>query len=104
LQTPLATLHPFNGWADKFNVTPPGGLEDRYLNAGGKFGNAKLDWQLAWHDYAADVGGSYGSEWNASLGFPVHGKVTGMVKLADYQADGFARDTTKFWLQLEWAH
>ena len=104
LQTPLATLHPFNGWADKFNVTPPGGLEDRYLNAGGKFGNAKLDWQLAWHDYAADGGGSYGTEWNASLGFPVHGKVTGMVKLADYQADGFARDTTKFWLQLEWAH
>ncbi|MHB8912667.1 MAG: alginate export family protein, partial [Lysobacter sp.] len=27
LQTPLATLHAFNGWADKFLVTPAGGLE-----------------------------------------------------------------------------
>ena len=30
LQTPLATLHAFNGWADKFLVTPVNGLEDRY--------------------------------------------------------------------------
>ncbi|MGH8029476.1 MAG: alginate export family protein, partial [Arenimonas sp.] len=36
LQTPLATLHAFNGWADKFTTTPSGGLEDRYLSAGRK--------------------------------------------------------------------
>jgi hypothetical protein len=29
--------------------------------------------------------------------------VTGLVKLADYRSDGFARDTRKLWLQLEWA-
>ena len=29
-QTPLATLHAFNGWADKFLVTPNDGLQDRY--------------------------------------------------------------------------
>jgi hypothetical protein len=45
----------------------------------------------------------YGQEWNASLGFPVHGKLSGLAKLADYRSDGFARDTTKLWLQLEWA-
>jgi hypothetical protein len=104
LQTPLATLHAFNGWADKFGITPAGGLEDRYLGAAGKFGNPKLDWQLAWHDYRADTGGRYGREWNAALGFPVHGAVKGLVKLADYRADGFARDTTKAWLQFEWTH
>ena len=104
LQTPLATLHAFNGWADKFNTTPPGGLDDRYLGANGKFGDAKWEWQLAWHDYRADVGGSYGSEWNASLGFPVVHAVKGLVKFADYRADGFARDTRKLWVQLEWAH
>jgi hypothetical protein len=104
LQTPLATLHPFNGWADKFNTTPPGGLEDRYLGAGGKVGAAKFDWQVAWHDYRADVGGSYGTELDASLGFPLHGPVSGLLKVADYQADGFARDTKKVWLQIEWAH
>ena len=25
-QTPLATLHPFQGWADKFTTTPPAGI------------------------------------------------------------------------------
>ena len=89
-------------------VTPPGGLEDRYLGANGAFGHgatsSKFKWALAWHDYRADQGGDdYGQEWNASLGFPLHGKLTGLVKLADYRSDGFARDTTKAWLQLEWA-
>jgi hypothetical protein len=104
LQTPLATLHAFNGWADKFNITPPGGLEDRYLGAGGKFKGGRFDWALFWHDYEADTGSDFGSEWNASFGFPVYGPVRGLAKLADYRADGFARDTTKAWVQLEWAH
>ena len=108
LQTPLATLHVFNGWADKFGVTPASGLEDRYLGAGGKFGSGwyadKFNWIVAWHDYRADRGGRYGTEWNASLGFPVHGAVSGLVKLADYRSDGYARDTRKLWLQLEWTH
>lgn len=106
LQTPLATLHAFNGWADKFVVTPAGGLEDRYFAAGGKFGRGaragKFAWVAAWHDYRADTGGRYGREWNASLGFPVRGPVNGLVKVADYRSGGFARDTTKLWLQLEW--
>lgn len=106
LQTPLATLHAFNGWADKFLSTPAGGLEDRYLAAGGKFGRGahagKFSWATAWHDYRADTGGRYGREWNASLGFPVRGPVNGLLKVADYRSAGFARDTTKLWLQLEW--
>ncbi len=111
LQTPLASLHAFNGWADKFGTTPAGGLDDRYLGAGGKFGRGpgagKFAWALAFHDYRADSRADhdqdYGSEWNASLAFPVHGPITGLVKVADYRSDGFARDTTKLWLQLEWA-
>jgi hypothetical protein len=102
LQTPLATLHAFNGWADKFGVTPVGGLEDRYLGAAGKFATNRFDWQLAWHDYRADTGGRYGSEWNAALGFPLGAQLKGLVKIADYRADGFARDTTKAWVQVEW--
>lgn len=107
LQTPLATLHAFNGWADKFLITPAAGLEDRYVSASGGFGQgpraSKFNWALAWHDYEADQGGrDYGREWNASLGFPVHGRLVGLVKLADYRSDGFGRDTRKLWLQLEW--
>jgi len=104
LQTPLATLHAFNGWADKFGTTPASGLDDRYLGASGKAAANRLDWQFAWHDYRADTGGRYGREWNASLGFPLGGPLKGLVKLADYRADGFARDTTKAWLQVEWIH
>ena len=106
LQTPLATLHAFNGWADRFAAsTPPAGLEDRYAAAGGKLRDNTLDWTLAWHDYRADTGGArYGREWNASFGFPVVKGVRGLVKLADYRADALARDTTKAWVQLEWTH
>ncbi len=32
-QTPLATLHKFNGFADQFLVTPAGGLQDIYFYA-----------------------------------------------------------------------
>ena len=107
LQTPLATLHAFNGWDDQFGVTPAKGLEDRYLSAGGKFGRGKYDgklaWAVAWHDYRSDVGSvRYGREWNASLGFPLPGGLNGLVKLADYRANAFSRDNTKLWLQVEW--
>ena len=67
LQTPLATLHAFNGWADKLTTTPPRGLEDRYLSAGGKFGDGarkdRFTWAVAWHDFRADTDGDrYGGE------------------------------------------
>lgn len=107
LQTPLATLHAFNGWADKFLVTPPAGLEDRYASANGTFARSRaagaLEWTVAWHDYRADVGGSpYGRELDASVGAPLGHGLKLMAKVADYRADRFARDTTKLWLQLEW--
>lgn len=107
LQTPLGSLHPFNGWNDQFGVIPNGGLEDRYASVAGKFGRsglgAKLGWTLAWHDYRADRGGRYGSEWNAALGFPVAFGIKGQIALANYRADGLGRDNAKVFLQLEWA-
>lgn len=105
-QTPLATLHAFNGWADKFLSTPVNGLDDRYASVSGKFGSGRLEdklgWTLAYHDFDAVRGGaSYGREWNASLSFPLPAGLVGLVKLADYRSDGFARDTRKLWLQVE---
>ena len=53
LQTPLATLHAFNGWDDQSNVTPLGGLEDRYAAVNGNFGSSGLaskpGWVAAYH-------------------------------------------------------
>lgn len=107
LQAPLATLHAFNGWADKFLATPAAGLEDRYVAVGGAFGReragARPGWQLAWHDYRADHGSArYGSEWNASVSVPLAKGLGVMLKLADYRADAHASDTRKLWLQLEY--
>jgi len=39
-QTPLATKHKFNGWADQFLGTPAGGLQDINGRVGYKFENA----------------------------------------------------------------
>ena len=107
LQTPLASLHAFNGWADRFTVTPAAGLEDRYLSAGGKFGHVTdagpLAWVVAWHDYRADSGDAhYGREWNASLALPLTKSLNGLVKVAQYRADDFGRDVGKVWVQVEW--
>lgn len=103
LQTPLATLHAFNGWDDQFAVIPARGLEDRYAAVNGAFGpQARIGWTLAWHDYRADRGGRYGSEWNGSLGYAFSAAINGLLKLASYRADGFGRDDTKLWLQVEW--
>ena len=108
LQTPLATLHAFNGWADKFLTTPPAGLEDRYVSANGTLLRTRaagaMEWTVAWHDYRADAGSQrYGRELDASVALPLGHGFKGMAKVADYRADRFARDTTKVWLQLEWA-
>jgi len=100
-QTPLATLHAFQGWADKFLTTPRGGVEDLYLGANGNIGPVAL--QLVWHDFQAEAfNQDYGSEWDASATYKFGAKKNyeAMLKLADYQADGFATDTTKLWLQL----
>jgi hypothetical protein len=102
LQTPLATLHAFNGWADKFTTTPGAGLEDLYLLASAKAG--KFTWAVVGHDYRADAGDQrYGHEWNLSLARPLSKRWIGLLKLADYRADGFGRDTRKLWLQFEYA-
>lgn len=107
LQTPLATLHAFNGWDDQFLATPPGGLDDRYVALSGKFAGGgvvrQLNWNVGYHDYHADTGGRYGSEWDAALGFPLGGGVTALVKLADYRANGFGHNDSKIWFQLEWS-
>lgn len=103
-QTPLATLHAFNGWADVFTTTPANGLRDYYLGLGREFGLPFLPGlraDVTYHAFDSDFGGlSYGSEWNASLGFRL-GPVGLLAKYANYDADGFAVDTEKFWLQAE---
>ena len=107
LQTAMATLHKFNGWADLFLSTPPAGLEDAYVSAGRSFGRLgplrDISAQVVFHQFDSAAGDvEYGTEWDASLGFGL-GPVRILVKYADYDAAGFGGDTRKFWLQAEWA-
>ncbi|QQG37281.1 MAG: alginate export family protein [Micavibrio aeruginosavorus] len=113
-QTPLATLHAFNGWADKFLTTPANGLEDKYAKvsykvngAGAWLDNTVLD--LVYHDYdAEDTSSDYGSEWNlqASRTFKTEDSTypfkewSVSIKYADYDADDLYTDTEKLWLTL----
>lgn len=107
LQTPMATLHKFNGWADLFLTTPTSGLEDAYVSVSRKFEGVKflpgLNAAVIFHQFDSDVGDvEYGTEWDASLGFKIS-RVSILAKYADYEARDFGVDTRKFWLQAEWA-
>lgn len=105
-QTPLATLHKFNGWADKFLSTPAAGLEDIYADLSYKVGGTGsvadgAMFQLVYHDFTADTGGAdYGTEWDALVSYPFADHYTAALKYADYEADSFATDTQKFWFEL----
>jgi hypothetical protein len=107
LQTPMATLHKFNGWADLFLTTPANGLEDGYVSLSRKFDKVKalpgLNATVVFHQFdSADGNIEYGTEWDASVGFRL-GRVALLAKFADYDARDFGVDTRKFWLQAEWA-
>jgi hypothetical protein len=97
-QTPLATLHAFQGWADKFLTTPSAGIEDLWLGANGTLAGWNL--KLAWHDFGAEAtGADYGTEWDASVSRKFAKRYELLVKYADYSADELLTDTRKVWVQ-----
>jgi hypothetical protein len=99
--TPLATLHGYNGWADKFLTTPVNGLEDLFLSATATLGRWKLEGVL--HDYSADTGGaSWGTELDVLVVYTARGSRALRPRHALYDAEDWATDTDKFWLYTEW--
>ena len=100
-QTPLATLHKFNGWADIFLTTPAGGLEDLSATvsykpgADGPLKGVKFD--AIYHDFSAESGGDYGTELDLQVSKKFMEHYYLALKFADYNADGFAVDTQKLW-------
>ena len=134
LQTPFATFHAFQGWADKFiappggTATPVGGIEDTSvtLTVLGLFGNiiGKNKIVVSYHDYETDKSftgpngriSDYGEEWNLLWGKPdLFGmkNLLGAIKYADYSEDcgtGAGNDplvcvdTEKFWVMLQYKY
>lgn len=112
-QTPLATLHKFNGWADKFLTTPTTGLQDYYGGisyAFPKVGSVgPLVASFTYHRFHSDRGSiHYGDEYDAQISLKLTKSLSALVKYADYQRKGIASypgdaDTQKFWLQIDYA-
>jgi len=108
-QTPLATLHKFNGLTDQFLTTPPNGLRDLYLAADSPLPGEGLLSGLsvagAYHQFWAEHTSShYGSEWNAGLfkSLDLGGNTVKLgVQYASYDADSFSVDTDKLWLTVQ---
>ncbi|MDH3608416.1 MAG: alginate export family protein [Gammaproteobacteria bacterium] len=134
VQTPLATFHAFQGWADKFIApaggtdTPRGGIKDTSVNLeilglfGSVIGKNKIN--IVYHDYEADKTftgpngriSDYGKEWNLLWGKPdlfgMNG-LLGAIKYANYSEDCgtgagsdplICVDTEKFWLMLQYTY
>ncbi|MFZ5722551.1 MAG: alginate export family protein [Pseudomonadota bacterium] len=102
VQTPLATLHKFQGWADKFLNTPAVGLKDTYL--GGTVTVKGIGFTLVGHEYEGDADGAdYGDEINFQVSKTFAKRYTLTAKYADYKEGEVAAvvDTTKAWLMAE---
>jgi hypothetical protein len=100
-RTPLATLHAFNGWADKFLTTPAAGLRDTYLSAMVPFGQWKIT--AVYHDFAAETGsGDYGNEIDFSASRKLTERYGLLLKAAFFSGDSASAfaDTTKIWMML----
>ena len=93
----LGTNHAFNGWVDKFLSTPADGLKDLMIRLDGSLGSVK--WQVRYHDFRADAGGSrYGSEFDFLATYTSSWKQTFALKGGFYSADEFSKDASKVWL------
>lgn len=105
-QTPLATKHAFQGWADVFLTTPADGVEDRYAGASVPvLGGTLQGW---YHAFDTEQGHDrYGNEIDLAYGHPIPGVkgLSGLLKYARYVSEDSARsrDIDKLWLQLEYA-
>ncbi|MCH4293503.1 alginate export family protein [Shewanella sp. 3B26] len=106
--TPLATLHAFQGWTDKFLFGGAGnwdkGIEDLYFSVGGAVAGVKL--LAVYHQFESDVDNiDMGDEWGVSVTYPFAKHYSVGAKYASFSgADAgyaFSNDTDKLWLTFE---
>lgn len=104
-QTPLATLHAFQGWADVFLTTPANGVRDLALTASTNVTHSKahpVKLQAALHRFdTADGDAKLGDELNLAISAPLTPKLSVELAAAAFNGDQPAfRDRTKLWLTL----
>lgn len=102
-RTPLASLHRFQGWADRFDAVSTFGLNDGirdfYVGASAQLVGAEFLVRV--HGFEADRRGrDWGTELDAAARWPFLERYELLLKYAGFDADEFGADTGKFWLQL----
>ena len=98
-RTPLAKLHAFQGWADKFLTTPAAGIEDFFVTV--KYKSGKWNFTGVYHDLSAESGSAdWGTELDISAGRSIGDHYSVLFKAAFYDADQHASDTNKIWIML----
>ncbi|MDP7307171.1 MAG: alginate export family protein [Roseibacillus sp.] len=112
-RTPLATVHSFNGFADKFAGDSldgglGSGLEDRYLYAGYEIpvGNG-IKTQVIYHWLSPETGaGDGGSELDLVASYAINEYISLVGKYGDYSADDatFGGDKEVFTLELNFVY
>jgi hypothetical protein len=101
-QTPLATLHAFQGWADMFLTTPATGLVESSLSLG--YTRNAFGVLVRGSQFDADTGAldDYGFELDAQLTYAVNEQLGTGLKYADYDAHDLLVDTEKSWAWVEY--
>ena len=97
-RTPLATLHAFQGWADKFLTTPDLGINDLFVTA--KYQTGKWNLTGVYHDFSSEAGSiDYGTEFDLSAGTKLSDDYGILFKGAFFSGEtGGIADTRKFWI------
>lgn len=105
-KTPFATLHAFNGWADRFLTTPTDGLKDMNIKVLTTL--AGTNFVLAYHQFSAEATSQdFGQELNLSIGRKFSDQCSGLIKYAAYMSEAGApaalgKDVSKLWLQVQY--
>ena len=102
--TPLATLHAFQGWADKFLATPANGMEDLYTWAGIRLPH-KIMLKAVYHKFEAEKDGAdYGDELDCLAIWKIDNHFKLLGKYAHYSEDGLGADTDKLIIELNFTY
>jgi len=109
-QTPLATLHAFQGWADQFLITPNSGIQETYVTLTGTV--EKISLMARWSKFDADEGSlDYGDELDLQATRPFNDQLGLGLKYASYSGESDAPvaaaspargDVTKVWAWIEY--
>lgn len=99
--TPLSDYHIFNGWADRFRITPALGLTDFYVYSNAHYWQIELE--AAYHNFRAEASNiKFGHEIDLGIAYSFLKYYKVYAGLADFRGNAANNiaDSQRFWLSL----